>query len=106
MIRTVKARARNRIPLSWGAKDADEILSYSIDFADRLGSDDSISTATFSLVTAAGLVIDDSEDDGRHIATVTLSAGTAGSRGKVLCRIVSSDGLTLDETVALVIKSR
>lgn len=105
-MRNASARSRNLIPLSWGSKDADEVLTHSIDFAERLGPCDSISSATFSLTTAAGLVIDDSEHDGCHTASVTLSGGTAGGKAKVLCRIVSADGLTLDETVSLIIKAR
>lgn len=106
MTRTVQARTRNRVPLIWPAKDTNEVLDYSIDFSERLGPNDSISSATFSLTTAAGLAIDSSEHDGCHIATVTLSAGTEGSKAKVLCRITSREGNTLDETVSLLIKSR
>jgi hypothetical protein len=104
MSRTVKARDGAR-PLVWPAKDANEVIDYSIDFTDRLG-DDTIASATFSLATSAGLTIDSQEDDGDKLATVTLSAGTAGSKGKILCRVVSTDGRTMDETVSLVIRAR
>jgi hypothetical protein len=102
--RTVRAGTIAK-PLAWPAKDADEVLDYGIDFTERLDGD-AISTATFSLATAAGLVIDDSEHDGECLASVTLSAGTVGSKGKILCRIVTSDGRTMDETVALLIRAR
>ena len=101
--RTMIARNAPR-PMIWPAKDADEVLDYSIDFTDRLG-DDSISSVAFSLATAAGLVIDDDTHSG-PIATVTLSAGTAGSKGKVLCRVTTTDGQTMDETVQLPIRAR
>lgn len=104
MSRTVYARDTAR-PLNWPAKDANEVADYSIDFSDRLG-DDTIASATFSLATAAGLTIDSSEDDEDSIATVWLSAGTAGSKGKILCRVTTTDGRTFDETVSLLIRAR
>lgn len=103
--RIAKARTNNRIPLAWPAKDANEVVDYAIDFTDRLGPCDSIASAAFSLTTAAGLTISASEDDGCSLATVTLSSGTEGSKGKILCRIVTTDGFTLDETVSLLIKA-
>lgn len=105
-LRTVAARSINRVPLSWAAKDANEVADYAIDFTDRLGPSDTISSATFSLATAAGLTIDSSEHDSNALATVVLSAGTEGEKARVLCRIVTVDGFTLDETVSLVIKAK
>ena len=104
MPRTVRSLDLQR-PLMWPTKDANEVADYSIDFTDRLGGE-TISSATFSLTTAAGLVIDSSEHDSYRTATVTLSAGTAGQKGKVQCRIVTSGGQTLDETVGLLIRAR
>lgn len=100
---TVEARPDAR-PLVWPAKDANEVITHSIEFEPRLG-DDTIASATFSLVTAAGLVIDSSDYSG-SIASVTLSAGTEGSKGKILCRIVTGDGDRFDETVSLPIRAR
>lgn len=102
--RIAKARSRNRVPLAWPEKDANEVLDYAIDFSERLG-DDSLSSATFSLTTAAGLTIDSSSTDD-CLAIVWLSSGTEGSKAKILCRVVTSDGRTMDETVSLVVKAK
>lgn len=104
MSRTVFASDIARA-LMWPAKDENEVLDYSIDFTERLGSE-TISSAAFSLATAAGLTIDSSEHDSNKVATVTLSAGTAGEKGKVLCRITTSSGETMDETVGLLVRAR
>lgn len=101
--RTAFARNDAR-PLVWPAKDANEVLDYAIDFSDRLGCD-TVASASFSLATAAGLTIDDSDSEDQT-ATVWLSSGTEGSVGKVLCRITTTDGRTMDETVSLLVKAR
>lgn len=102
--RIVKALSTPR-PLVWPAKDAGETLDYTIDWADRLGCD-SITSATFTLATAAGLTIDDSEHDSDRLATVWLSGGTEGSKAKILCEIETSDGRAMQETVALLLRAR
>lgn len=91
--------------LVWPAKDPDEVLEYAIDWSDRLGND-AISTATFSLTTAAGMAIDSSDHDNVHRSYVTLSGGIAGSKGKVLCQIVTVNGQTLQQTATILVKAR
>lgn len=91
--------------LVWPPKDANEVSEYSVNFKHRLGTT-SLSTATFSLATAAGLTIDSSTDDDSEMATVKLSAGTEGQVGKILCRITNSDGETFDQTIKLPIRAR
>lgn len=89
----------------WPSKDPDEVLDYAIDWALRLGPD-RIVTATFTLTTAAGMTIDDSDHDSKTLSVVTLSGGTAGQRGKVLCQITTEDGQTLQETATVLVKAR
>lgn len=103
MSRTVYATDDQR-PLVWPARDANDVLDYTIDFSQRLGSE-TISSATFSLATAAGLTLGSSEYDDTT-ATVPISAGTEGSKGKVLCRIVTDGGQTMDATVSLPVRAR
>jgi hypothetical protein len=103
MTRTVNATDDQR-PLVWPAKDANDVLDYSIDFGARIGAD-TISTATFSLATAAGLTLGD-DDTTDTTATITISGGTEGSKGKVLCRITTADGQTMDATVSLPVRAR
>lgn len=91
-------------PLVWPSKDANDVLDYAIDFTARLGAD-TISSAAFSLVTAAGLTLG-SSDTTDTIATISISGGTEGSKGKVLCRITTANGQTMDATVSLPVGER
>lgn len=84
-------------------KDPDEVLDYQVDWSARLGTD-TISTSTFSLVSASGLTID-SESNTDTVSTVWLSAGTIGT-AEILCRITTAGGRTMDQTVKLKIKSK
>lgn len=102
--RIVKSLSERRAPLAWPAKDADEVLDYALDWSDRIGSD-TITSSTHSLTTEAGLVIDEQSHED-EFSIVTLSGGTVGSKGKILCRIVTDRGLTLDETVSLLVRAR
>lgn len=104
--RTARSRTKNRVPLYWPSKDANEVVEYAVDFSDRLGRHDYLTSATFSLTTAAGLAIDSSDHDGKSTATVVLSAGTEGGKAEILCRVVTNDGNTLDESLSLLIKAR
>lgn len=94
----------NQRPLIWPSKDANDVLDYTVDFSERLGSD-TVSSASFSLATAAGLTLGD-DDTTDTTATVTISDGTQGSNGKVLCRITTADGQTMDATVTLPVRAR
>lgn len=94
------------MPLTWDSKDPDEVRDYEVDWSYRLIRGDEISSASFTLATAAGMTIDSSEHDYRHKSRVRLSGGTAGQRGKVLCQIVTEDGQTLQDTATLVIRAR
>lgn len=102
-MRTVYATDDQR-PLVWPSKDANDVLDYTIDFSQRLRND-TISSATFSLATAAGLTLGDDETTDTT-ATVTISAGTEGSKGKILCRATTAEGNTIDATVALPVRAR
>jgi hypothetical protein len=89
--------------LTWPAKDPDEVLDYKIDWADRLNGD-TITASTFTLVVAAGLVID-TESNTATTSTVWLSAGTAGSAATLRCRVETTGGRTMDEEISLAIDS-
>ena len=90
---------------SWPRKDPNDVLDYSFDWSDRLDPGDSISSATISLATAAGLTINTQSYD-TTTATVWLSGGTDGETAAVLCRIVTDDGRTMDWTASLAIVSQ
>jgi len=90
---------------SWPSKDPNDVLDYDIDWSRRLDSGDTISTSTFSLTTDAGLTIA-SQSNTTTTSKVWLSGGTAGSTADILCRIVTADGRTMDQSVSLPIASR
>ena len=94
--------------LVWPFKDADEVLEYPVDWSlhPLWQPGDTISTATFSLVTAAGMTINASSHDSRNLSFVTLSGGTAASRGKVLCEVGTDAGQTLQQTATVLIRAR
>lgn len=91
--------------LVWPAKDPDEVADYAIDWEPRLGTD-TISTAAFSFTEDAGMAIDDSSHDSAFVSIVTLSGGTEGERGKVLCEITTAGGQTLQQTATLILRAR
>lgn len=90
---------------SWPSKDPNDVLDYDVDWSRRLDSGDTISTATFSLTTDAGLTIA-SQSNTTTVAKVWLSGGTAALTGEILCRIVTANGRTMDQSVSLPIASR
>lgn len=94
--------------LVWTAKDPDEVVIRQIDWSQHpsWAPNDSIASASFSLTTAAGMAIDASEDDDGTISQVTLSGGTVGERGKVLCEIVTDEGQTLQQTATILVRAR
>ena len=94
--------------LVWPFKDADEVLEYFVDWTLHpvWQPGDAIDSATFSLATAAGMTISTSSHDSRNLSFVTLSGGTAASRGKVLCEVVTDAGQTLQQTATVLIRAR
>jgi hypothetical protein len=94
--------------LVWAPKDPDEVAKRNLDWTSHASwrEGDSIDSATFSLSTAAGMTIDDSTDDSATISIVTLSGGTDGLRGKVLCEVVTVDGQTLQQTATILVRER
>jgi hypothetical protein len=94
--------------LVWAAKDPDEVAIRYLDWSKHSSwiDGDSISSASFTLSTAAGMTIDASDDDGLHTSQVTLSGGTDETVGKVLGSIVTDDGQTLQQTATILVRSR
>lgn len=94
--------------LVWTAKDPDEIARREIDW-ERHPSwqiNDTISSSSFALSTAAGMTIDSSDDDDSHVSWAYLSGGTENERGKVLCSVVTTNGQTLQQTATILIEAR
>jgi len=92
----------------WQSKDPDEVAIRHIDWSDHPSwiRGDAITSSSFSLTTVAGMTIDSQENDAATISLVTLSGGTANSRGKVLGEVVTSEGQTLQQTATIVVRER
>ena len=88
--------------LNWPDKDPDEVLDYCLDWSDRLGSSDTISTSTWIVPTG---IVADNESNTDTTATLWLSSGMAGRRYDILNRIVTTEGRTMDHTVSIRIRS-
>jgi hypothetical protein len=89
--------------LEFPSKDPDEVLDYQIDWAAKLAQAESISTSTF---TVDGGVTVQSSSNTTTTTTVWLSAGNEGAVANILNRITTSGGRTMDQTVALPIRSK
>lgn len=87
--------------LTWPSRDPDEILDYQVDWTARLAGD-TIATSTISLTAASGLTID-SQSNTTSSATVILSGGTLGQVAKLLNRVTTAGGRTMDEEITLLI---
>lgn len=88
--------------LNWPPKDPDELLDYQVDWTDRLAADN---IQTSSWVVPAGLT-QSLPSFTSKTATIWFSGGTIGQTYKVLNRIVTSGGRTMDQTVGLLIRVR
>lgn len=84
--------------LNWPAKGPYEVLDYTINWARALGTD-SISTSDWT-ISAADLVEDNATNQAKT-ATIWLSGGTAGQSYTVFNTIVTAQGRTFTQTVAI-----
>jgi hypothetical protein len=89
--------------LNWPNKDPDEVLDYSVNWASRLVSLESISSHTVSVIS--GSVTINSSSHTADVVSLWLSAGTSGEQCKILCRIITNQGRVMDQTVGLRIKT-
>lgn len=94
--------------LVWAPKDPDEVAKRNIFWTAHASwrDGDQISSASFSLTTAAGMTIDATDHDDDTISIVTLSGGTDGLKGKALCEVVTLDGQRLQQTATILVSAR
>ncbi len=90
------------MPLTWPAKDPDEVLDYEIDWTARLAGD-TIASSTWTV--PSGLT-GSSQTHTDTTATTWLAEGTAGESYSILNRVVTSGGRTMDQTVTIKIVDR
>ena len=92
------------MPLSWPAKDPNEVLDFDLDWSERLGSD-TISASVW-LLSGSGTVVMDSNT---HTSTATklwLSGGTVGETNVLTNRVTTAAGRVMDQSVKLKIKEK
>lgn len=83
-------------------KDSDDVIDVVFSWATNLSGDsDTISSSTMTVATG---LTEDSESNTTTTATVWLSGGTAGSRYKVINRIVTAGGRTKERTIQVHVK--
>lgn len=87
--------------LSWPTKDPNEHLDFSIDWANRLVSGDTIATSSWDIPSGLTSNLNTSTVS---TTTVWLSGGVAGTRYAVKNTIVTAGGRTHEQTVYLKIK--
>lgn len=83
-------------------KDPAEVLDYSIDWSDLLGSD---IIASGTATVAAGLTKDSEQHQGQ-ISTLWLSGGTNGVAYSVAVSIVTAAGRTFKRAITVTVGTR
>lgn len=91
-----------RRKLYWPEKDPDEVLDYSIDWSERI-ENRSIASVTWTVPTGLTIILQSAPAN--NVTTVVLGGGVEGVTYKVGCRITTPDGLVLEESPYLKIKS-
>ena len=87
--------------LTWPAKDPDEVLDYQVDWSARLASGDSVQSSTWTLDSGLS---QNSASIASPKTTIWLSGGTAGKTATIVNRVVTTQGRTMEETIALPIR--
>lgn len=101
--------------MKWPVKDPSDVLPYSIDWSRFLGTN-TISSITWFIYDSDGtkttisapqtvnVLTVDSVAQSSTVATLTLSAGTAGVLYKIGCAMTDNASLTVERTVQLPVR--
>jgi hypothetical protein len=89
--------------LTWPNKDPDEVLDYTLDWSERLGTDTIASSSWPD--PPDGITIDSDVFDAAG-TLLWLSGGTDGESYLFVNRIVTAGGRTMDQSVKLKVKTR
>jgi hypothetical protein len=90
--------------IQWPDKDADEVVRYGIDFADRLDAGVTLTAVTWSH-TPAGITHTSPSVSG-SVASVRISGGATGKGYVFTAQVTTSDSQTLEESAVFHIRSR
>lgn len=107
------------------SKDPNNVEPYHFIWCDRDGTNDGSASdngelqgatiSSFTITVTSGITVDSSNKNAvtirgisysvNTVVTVWLSGGTVGASYDVLCRVVLSDGRTLDQTIRVPVES-
>lgn len=90
--------------ITWPSKRPNEILDYSFDWAEPLGTD-TVATSTFALVNSDSGVVINSNSHNQKITSVWLSGGTDGTTARLTNTIITAAGRTMQATASLQVKA-
>ncbi|MCK1669432.1 hypothetical protein [Bradyrhizobium sp. 153] len=88
---------------AWPSKSPDEVQDYGADWRSRLAKDETIASSTF--VLPPGVVASKSTYSGA-VAEVRISGGANGELYRILNRITTTAGRTLEQAIHLGVMSK
>ena len=83
----------------WPAKDPDDVLDYAMDWSNRLEEDETIESALFTIVSG-DINIDSQAINGTDVVC-WLSGGTDAGISVLRCRITTSGGRQMDQSIQI-----
>lgn len=86
--------------MAWEFKDSDVVATYSIDWADALGTD----TIATSVWTVPVGVTENSSSNTTTAASILISGGTDGTRYDLTNTITTASGQTLESVISLFVR--
>lgn len=89
---------------SQDVKDPNETRAYTIDWSDHLGSDSINGSPTWTV--ESGSVTISSSSVSSNQATALIAGGQLGETAVLNCRIITSAGETLDQSIRVRVRSR
>jgi hypothetical protein len=91
--------------LLWPSKDPDETVSYSLDWANRLGTD-TVTISTWTLITGSGLTLSTDSFTGAGVTTLWLASGVDGTTYTLRNEVTTAAGCIYQQTVQIKVESR
>ena len=84
-------------------KDPNAVLDYAVDWSGWLAVSETITTSTWTVPTG---ITKDSDSHSTTKATVWLSGGMAGTRYRLVNRVVTNQGRTDDRSILILVRER
>lgn len=88
-------------------KDPGSTLDYGLDWSQYLDSDVTISSSSWSVEPSGELtVVEGSETHSAQKTEVKVQGGVEGTVYRLTCRIETSDGLTVERSLLILVEER